>query len=248
MRNPRNGQRGPRAHRAWGAPGSIAILFRVADRIPAYFEALTAAGIPAFCKQTARLFECYDVVDLMSFLKAVEDPLDSFALAAFLRSPFVGFDYAKLWKAMESPGETLYEKLLGLPCPELGWFFALVESGEYQAEMVLGTLFAHTDLFSGTDRGRARVAFAAAGNGWTVSEAVRRLQAWEKEETLFTHEQGAHLGREGVHLMTVHGAKGLEFPHVFLVDNLRQMPRRSPPLGFIPISPSDFATAWMASR
>jgi ATP-dependent helicase/nuclease subunit A len=214
-------------------PESLAILFRVSDRIPEYYQALSRARIPARCKRTTRLFDCYDVVDLGNYLKVVENPLDSFALAGFLRSSFVGLKERRLAEAMDAPGETLYEKLLPLDLPEVRWLFALIESGEFRAREALATLFAKTTYFPRQRDAVMEWLAPMAENEWTVSEAVAKLAAWESEESLFGIEEGGH----GVNLMTVHAAKGLEYAHVFLVDNLRVHPKRSPALRLHPEFP-----------
>jgi ATP-dependent helicase/nuclease subunit A len=77
-------------------------------------------------------------------------------------------------------------------------------------------------------RSEAALGFVAAllPESTSLFEAVERIRRWRHGELRV--ESGSD--SQGVRLMTVHGAKGLEFRHVFLVDTLRASPRAQPPV------------------
>jgi len=210
-------------------PEQISLLFRVSDRIPLYLNALEAAGIPADGKKTNKLFEMYDVIDIVHFLKVVHQPQDDFAFASFLRSPYGGFTAEGLWKLKSLPGKSLFEKLMTDPDQKLKWLCSIIDQKNSDTHEALCTLFRETRRFP--FHGDALLAFLEplTEDSNTLSDVLLKIDRWEKGDIVFQSESR---GTRGVRLMTVHAAKGLEFPHVFLVDTLRQMPRKNPAILF----------------
>jgi ATP-dependent helicase/nuclease subunit A len=209
------------------SPHEIVLLFRVADRVEGYLKALRDAGIAAVARRNESLFAAYGVLDLTHYLKAVLDPLDDFALAAFLRSDYVGWSYRDLAEAKHRPGEFLFEKIQ--TDDRIAWFVEVIGRGEWDVRELLKALFAHARTAPTLDARFLEVVSALTASSPTLAEAVNRLRIWEREGSTIAVKDGA-TREPAVHLMTVHAAKGLEFGHVFLVDNLRQSPRRAPPL------------------
>jgi len=210
------------------SPDTIALLFRNSDRIPLYLEALHAAGIPAQCDRKDRLFLCKEILHLIAYLRTLQDPTDSFHFSSFLRSGFIGMGYDELWKLSESPGDTLWEKGRGLE--KLKWLYDWKET-EGNVQSALAALFRSTKYWPEQEEAFGALLSGLEEEGMTLGQAVERLNAWEKSDVTF--ERAVDTTEiPGVRLMTVHGAKGLEFPHVFLVDTCRQPPRAAPPLLF----------------
>lgn len=206
-------------------PGQIAILFRVSERITDYFDALLNEGIPVVAKTSQAIFQNYETLDLSNYLMAVANPSDDFALAAFLRSRFLGWSIDRLQRAIERPGKSLLEKLREEK--ELDWYFALVESGETLVEPVLYTLFEKTHFIPESRAICLEWLTPLTQEPLTLWEAIKKVESWKRDGIKSSLRQGDD-DRNSVQLMTVHGAKGLEFDHVFLVDNLRQQPRSYP--------------------
>lgn len=215
-------------------PDSIALLFRVSDRISDFQEALRSAGIPATGSRSLPLFERYDFLDIASFLKVIADPTDDRALAEFLRSPFIGLTPAQLGECMGRAGATLFERVMG--DPGLAWLVSLVESGELDTERVLSTLWGSCQYWP-SDAEAVTALYTGLGEGrLSVVDALERIESWKRGELSFPTKEGARAG--AIRLSTVHGAKGLEFPHVCLVDNARLSPRVTAPLLLRPRRPA----------
>ena len=240
-----------------GAPrpsnyGDIAILLRAFGHVARYERALAQAGIPSYTIQGRGFFGCAEIADLTELLAAIDDPQDSLALAAVLRSPLFGLSDRCLFELINrtdnattslaavfsAPGPpTLNGPAENAGAAAAAWK-TLKELRELRGRASLVALLeralALTDfeaVLLGLERGRQRVA-----NVRKLIEMARRFEA----EQLFSlrdfvgaikrladddpREPAAAILAENdnvVRLMTVHQAKGLEFPIVFVADLAR---------------------------
>ena len=234
-------------------PGDVAFLFRSLSDASVYEKALVEQGLDFHVVGGSSFFLQQEVLDLINVLAAVEDPLDAIALAGTLRSPFFSIsDEALHWVATERVG-TPHEGLRRaegpwldrLPEPDrprvararallAAWrgakdqipFATLVdrildESG-YEAALLGEPL---GDRKRANARKLARMArqFDEQG-GFTLADFVARLRddlkaATKETQAATTDEQG-----RVIRLMSIHQAKGLEFPIVVVPDLDRKRP------------------------
>jgi ATP-dependent helicase/nuclease subunit A len=232
--------------------GDFALLFHQFTKVSAFEQAFRAVGAPYYVVGGGRgYWTQYEVRDLTNLLRALCDPEDDLALAAVLRSPFVGLSMDALMSL------TLHAEQADLPlrlCLQadlaledadrarleafLAWFEPLcLRVGEWS----VGTLLARaleasqyeSRLLAQGEAGRQAVAnvrklLAMALEQPTVAprefaaqlELTSRLE--QREGNAPTYEESANV----VRFYTVHAAKGLEFPVVFVVDTAyRERPR-----------------------
>jgi len=205
--------------------GQIAILFRVSERITDYFDLFLQEDIPAAAKTVQAIFHNYETLDLTNYLYALADPLDNFHFAAFLRSGFLNWSPQEINQALERPGETLFEKLS--EDPRLEWFRKVWSSHDCQLETLLFALFRHTGFSPASPETFLQWLTPLTTASLTLGEAIKKIESWKRDGLRATLLSGSD-DLNSLQLMTVHGAKGLEFDHVFLVDNLRLPPRSYP--------------------
>ena len=230
--------------------GDIALLFRVTTPVPIYRDALTRAGVPAVIVRAGRRFWVqHEVRDVRNGLAVLANPYDDFALACLLRSPMVGLSMDALTLlCAEREGVPLFERLndgsVALPEEDrakvdelLQWLEPLGRFADRKAvgaviEDLLALTHYRPKLLCRPEGARQlanvrklqSLAFAAADE--SIASFVRRLDRMEriadKEGDAPIHDEGL----EAVSLMTIHGAKGLEFPVVVVADagNLPRAP------------------------
>lgn len=68
----------------------VAILFRSRTPVPFLTEALDGYGVPYYLTGDAGLKDRLEVLDVLTLLRVLENPLDDLRVFALLRSPFVG--------------------------------------------------------------------------------------------------------------------------------------------------------------
>lgn len=84
------------------APEEMAILMRTRSHQAVYLDALRRYGVPYAVGSDPNFYRTREVIEIMALVRSILDPLDLTALAAVLRSPFVGVpDVAlrPLWRA-----------------------------------------------------------------------------------------------------------------------------------------------------
>ena len=202
----------------------MAVLVRKADTLQAFARAFDEAGIPYAVTAGKGFFEAREVRDLTHLLRALANPRDEISLAAVLRSPLVGATDAALFdlkqrgnlgEALESSGDPAVsafarelarwrearhyvtaDRLLIRAMDRAGYELALGPRERSNIEKFLALV-------------------REAGGRQSLDGLVEEL---EKTRESDPREQDAAAEDVGdvVRLMTIHAAKGLEFPVVFL--------------------------------
>jgi ATP-dependent exoDNAse (exonuclease V) beta subunit len=232
--------------RADGRPlGETAILLRRFTHVTDYLDALRAVGLPYFVVRGRGFFAAQEVRDLASALTVLDDPDDLLALVAVLRSPIVGVSdetLARLALAGQLRARVLLDPATVLspslpPAERAG----LVRFSEQFRELRvtadrLGPAACAQAIVDGADLvpvlaatadGEQRVAnllrlierareFEARGGDLRAFANWLGRAAMPGGEAQAAQAQIADERDDVVRVMTVHQAKGLEFPVVFV--------------------------------
>jgi ATP-dependent helicase/nuclease subunit A len=225
-------------------PRHVAILFRTRTMIPYFERALAERGVPYVTSAGQGFYDRAEVLDCVMMLRAIAQPLDDLAMAAVLRSPFVGASDADLWR-LRSPGTekppALWQALRGYaPLAEFRERFRALRrrmrgaSASVALEDAIRTfgyeaaVAAHLDgpaMLANLGKLRRQVRDMGSRS---PLEAYAEL---ERTRELLTDESMAPLvgtADDVVVLTTIHQAKGLEWPVVCL-PNLQQPAKNDPP-------------------
>jgi ATP-dependent helicase/nuclease subunit A len=231
--------------------GDIAILARTWGALEFYGQALAGREIPILQAGGGNLLETREAQDAVALLKFLANPRDDLALVAVLRSPF--FAMSDL---------TLFQLAQALPEKISWWKHLKASKNEAVAHPIncLGQLLrerrteAPTRLLQMADRltGYTAVIANLAGSARRLADwqgliglvrqlelgnhdvltVVRRLQQLETYE-IKVDRPGIE-GGNAVSLLTVHGAKGLEWPVVIVPDLSRAAPNDGTAIRFDP--------------
>ncbi len=218
--------------------GDVAILCRAAGSFAAYENALDGAGIPYLTVAGKGFYERPEIRDLLNALRALADPHDDLALAGLLRSPACGLSDAALFRLVRArpAGQTLWESLLagnGADDAEgarLAAAVALITSLHQQTDRTSVAAI----LTQFLDRTQYRAILRRAGELRAlrnVSKLLADIYASQLvsinrflEYAQALRDSGSREGEAratsdgAVQIMTIHAAKGLEFPVVVLGD------------------------------
>jgi ATP-dependent helicase/nuclease subunit A len=226
----------------------IAILMRGLTDIERYEKVFLEEGVPYFVVGGGRgYYARAEVRDIMNVLTVIDTPLDDLALVATLRSPMAGLDTGTLYALARFAQEDgkrvpIYPRIPDFvasgeaPAEEraaLGRFHETMEklrAGEDRGPVgrLLERILAETRYDAkllARPAGRRRLAnvrkllqMASASSTRGVGDFVRRLREIEKlsdrEGDAPTEEEASDV----VRILTIHKAKGLEFPVVFVAD------------------------------
>ena len=230
----------PRAVR----PGDIALLFRAKGDVPYYEQALRDEGVDHFFIGGQAFYAQQEVYDVANLLTVVASPSDEVSLAGALRSPFFSLlDETLFWLAHRGGGLGL-----GLAKQKLDDELSAAENAKLQraretlAELrqMKGRATVAEILITAINR----TTFDAVVLSEFLGERkLSNLQKLVEQARTFDHYRPGDLdgfvrqlrefvvkqpkealaasrneAADEVQLMSVHSAKGLEFPVVFVVD------------------------------
>ncbi len=235
-----------------------AVLFRATTNLPLYEEQFKEFGLPYLTVSGRGFYDRQEVQDLLALLAGLANPADDLNIAAALRSPLFSMSDETLYRLRRHhPDGSLSEdplpfrKSLQEPPPtdqaeivrRAGSIFAqlwkladrmevrsllreILDMTGYEAVLALsdgatGRQFSNVQKF---------LSLAMEMGGISLANFLRRLRDLQVREA----REGEALGREpesgAVQLMSIHAAKGLEFPVVVVADlgRMKGAGRRSP--------------------
>ncbi len=234
-----------------GKAGDVMILVRKRDALVVELSrALKELRVPVAGSDRMRLTEQIAVMDLMVLGDFLLLPEDDLALATVLKSPLYGFDDDNdLFPLAHGRGrQSLWSSLRAHAAENPRWQVAVDELSELLGQVDLLPPFEFYSNLLGTRGGRRRLVARLGPD--QIDPLDEFLEAALNDEQHgpasmqgFLHRLRQHdaeikrdmdHGRDAVRIMTVHGAKGLEAPVVFLPDTGRppQAPRER--LVFLP--------------
>ncbi len=225
-------------------PGDVVLLFRSMSNVAIYESALRRHGLDYYLVGGRAFFAQQEIYDLLNLLRALENPRDEVSLAGTLRSPFCCLSDEALFllaRHRDGPWAGLHDGATVEQLPDdqraaaararrhldrwharkdrlpiarlLGEVFA--DSGydaavrlEHLGDRKLANLWKLQEMARAFDR----------GGQFGLAEFIGRLgemvSSQPREEQAATQPESADV----VRLMTIHQAKGLEFPVVIVPD------------------------------
>ena len=210
----------------------LVLVRRRGNAFDAVIQALKHAGIPVAGADRLKLTEHIAIIDLMNLADAVLLPQDDLALAVALKSPLFGLDDDDLFKLAWQRRGSLRDALRLHAASDEKFRTALERLETCAHRAVSETPFAFYAWLLGGDGGRKRIQRRlgheandaldeflelALGYERKAPASLQGFMAWLRTADLEV-KRDMEISRNEVRVMTVHGAKGLEAPVVFLVD------------------------------
>lgn len=216
----------PHEGRDWG---DFAILVRALKSAEPFEDALEKRGIPFLMSAGRTFLETQETRDILGLLAALVNPLDEIATAGVLRGPLVGWSDDQLLQAGSEGRLQEFTRLFGHWRQRAGYsppdqvIARILDQCGYAASL-RDRAKANVEKLLGWMRREYRARPRALAELLDDLEALRDAQA--EAEAPPQRVSGA------VNIMTVHAAKGLEFPVVFVSALHRQPNHGSSPLMF----------------
>jgi ATP-dependent exoDNAse (exonuclease V) beta subunit len=232
----------------------MAVLVRNTEVLPEFTAAFDGAGIPYVVNRGKGFWETREVSDLVQLLRTVANPRDEISLAAVLRSPLVGVSDEALLRLRLLRGN-LADALMGLRAeddPEfhradleaLAGFRGRLREWRRRREYVgfdrllLDAMdetgyAAEAGARAAANIDRFLAAARAAAPRTSLDAFVRDLEML-RESGRAAQDSALEDATDAVQVMTVHSAKGLEFPVVFVAAMHKGVESNPPAVAFSP--------------
>lgn len=211
----------------------VAILIRKSGPMEQFEAVLEEYGVPCLIARGTQFFKTPEVTDLMALLRVIENPRDEIRLAAVLRSPLVGVSDETLLLLKQAgnlaDGLAAFrgEGVVTDEAERLEMFRRQLaelreQAGYVSPDRLLARVIDEVDYLGGASarvRGNVDKLLSLARDAWVdrrlaLRELLEELEAMRDEES--EPEAPPEDSVNAVRMLTIHQAKGLEFPVVFL--------------------------------
>jgi len=225
----------------------VALIFRSYHPMDRFIDALRRHGLPFAVESERYFFTTPEITDFINLLRAADNPDDVLSLVGFLRSPLAGLTDEEILKRRHA--DTLEE------AEAVRWIRGLTKRlGRETLAEVLHSIFEETFLMELAVRSyhgdqtvanllklrRLLEGFAAEGV-MTMGLLLEKLEEFFADDTIEGENPLADESYNAVRLLTVHKAKGLEYPVVFLPSLHSQIREH-------PSKPFSFSFDWRTQR
>ncbi|MFB2833854.1 DNA helicase PcrA [Floridanema evergladense] len=223
--------------------GDFAILYRTNAQSRPFEDALLRSGIPYTMVGGLKFYDRKEIKDALAYLRLIVNPNDTVSLLRIINTPRRGIGKTTidnlvtaareltipLWEIISD--EVSVNNLAGRAAKSINSFCQLIQKWQMQLEVLPASQIVQgimedsgyiDDLKKqGTDEAQDRLQ-----NVFELLNAVKQFEEENDEPSLGNFLENASLssdldnleeGEKAVSLMTLHSAKGLEFPVVFLV-------------------------------
>jgi len=221
----------------------VAILLERRTNLGEYLHALGQRSIPYYVHKGTGFYQRQEILDLISLLTFLQRPYDDIALVGLLRSPYIGLEDTDLLHIRRSGAGTFFERLnrYGKRCDPAARAYDLLATWRGRA----GRWRVSHLIQSVLDESGVLAVYGGLEQGQQILSNIRKLQDMVRDreekgryqladlvtdlsEAVQTGDQEGEAmiddpGLDAVRIMTVHAAKGLEFPIVF-VPGMGQRP------------------------
>ena len=212
-----------------GGAKSIAVLLFTRNRLQRYLAAFREERVPLVVKEGLLLSQRPEILHLLQAARAAARPHDDVAWASLVRSPWNWSDGHTLRRLAEAGGQSWRDKVL-TACgawPEMETLRRAVEgmltrTGRDPLGRVVRDFW---EALDGPRKTAALFGMAGVANARRFFEILEEIEQGVPQETLLRLEAildtlyepaDPSASRSPVSMMTVHGAKGLEFDVVFI--------------------------------
>ena len=221
----------------------FAILYRTNAQSNALEFAMKRNGIPYRVIGGMRFFDRAEIKDMLSYLCVINNRADDLRLKRIINNPPRGLGSKTIETAerlAQAEGKPLYSVVsdpysygpLERPAMKLMQFSALIEElaqllddgmslPEFYDEVVARTGYADMLLAKPTEENKTKLEnvreLKSSINSYAANTDLPTLSGFLEEIALYTDLEQYNEGDDAIVMMTMHSAKGLEFPHVFLV-------------------------------
>ncbi len=221
----------------------FAILYRTNAQSNAMEFSLKRNGIPYRVIGGTRFFDRAEIKDMLSYLWVINNPADDLRLLRIINNPARGLGPKALATAQrmaEADGTSLFQVIshpegygpLEKTAPKFKAFTDMIQglAGLLEEGMSLPEFYEELMIRSGyiamlqakpTEENKTRLEnireLKSSIQNYVDTAPEPTLAGFLEEIALYTDLEEYNQGDDAVVMMTIHAAKGLEFPHVFLV-------------------------------